>query len=184
MIKKYPINLDLSGTFDIEYWYKEKLLDSFNKSNNVANQAKNRFLDISFYRVPKITSWWMGLIDNINYTSVAITDVYNQINGTNGWIEFTNYTDTNNANNATTRPLWNTDIASGQAISNTTIKSLFDITGNGAIRGIFLVGGAPNAQTKNDRTNGNAIIWASAILSDIYPIVAGAQFKVTYTIDA
>ena len=95
----------------------------------------------------------------------------------NNWMEFVDYTDFGNTN---TRPLWDNDAVSGQAISN-TIKTLFDATAAGVIKGIFLVGGG-NSQIKGDDTA--ATLWATALfLLDDVILEASDQLRVIYTVN-
>jgi hypothetical protein len=96
----------------------------------------------------------------------------------NNWIEFTGYTDA--ASNSTyTRPIWNKNAASGQAITN-TIKSIYTITSNCTISGLFLVGG-PASQTKGDKSANN-LLWATAIFNDDVVLEETDQLLVTYLI--
>ena len=82
--------LNPHGIFTVEHWYHDKLFDRFCCRNDTTNEGKNRFLNIGFHAYIPITSWWLGIIDNSGYSAVAATDVYTQINGTNGWDEWAN----------------------------------------------------------------------------------------------
>jgi len=61
---------------------------------------------------------------------------------------------------------------------------VFDITGSGTVKGLFLVGGVANAQSKGDHTSGGTL-WATALFGtgDV-PVNAEDQLKVTYTVSA
>jgi hypothetical protein len=126
----------------------------------------------------------MGLIDNSGYSALDATDVYDDINQAgNGWDEFTLYTDAGNGDSATTRPEWDEAAASAQAITNSTV-TVFDVTGSGTVKGLFLVAGT-NANVKDDHTAGTAHkLWATALFSGDVAVLNGDQLKVTYTISA
>ncbi|MFA5767703.1 MAG: hypothetical protein WC919_07345, partial [Candidatus Paceibacterota bacterium] len=99
------MDLHLRGRFSVEHWYNGELIGIYPCKNDTTNEGKNRFLDIGWNDTPKITAWYLSLIDNVGYSALAATDVYRNINLTNGWDEFDSYTDTNNADEATTRPI-------------------------------------------------------------------------------
>jgi hypothetical protein len=178
------MDLHLRGRFSVEHWYNGELIGIYPCKNDTTNEGKNRFLDIGWNDTPKITAWYLSLIDNVGYSALAATDVYRNINLTNGWDEFDSYTDTNNADDATTRPIWVTDAASGQATTNTT-KALFTCTAVGIVKGLFVVGGSPNAQFKNDHTGDNSILWATALFTaGNIPVFIGSLLRVVYTVNA
>jgi len=152
--------------------------------NGITNEGKNKLLDVMFHGVSAITTWWLGLIDNSGYSALAAGDTYANINQAgNGWDEFTDYTDAANGGSASTRPEWTEGTASGQAITNGS-PVVFDITSSGTVKGLFLVGGAANAQNKGDHTSGGTL-WATALFGtgDV-PVNAEDQLKVTYTVSA
>jgi hypothetical protein len=171
------------GKFVVEHWYEGKLLGVYPIANDVTNEGKNKLWDTMF-RHEAQTDWWLSLINYTGYSALAATDTYFQINGTNGWDEFTNYLDTNNGDNATTRPAWNNNAASGQEMTNTT-KAIFTITGGGGtLKGLFLVGGNAIAQTKGDHSGG-PVIWATALFATgDFIVFTNSQLKVVYTVSA
>jgi hypothetical protein len=179
------MDLNLRGRFSVEHWYNGELLGVYPCKNDSTNEGRNRFLDVGWNGIPKIVIWYMGIIDYTGYTALAVTDLYRNINlAANGWDEFTSYTDTNNADDATTRPIWVSDAASGQSIANTT-KSIFTVTSAGIVKGLFLVGGSSNAQIKGDNTGSNSILWATALftIGDV-PVFIGSVLRVAYAISA
>ena len=172
------------GRFVVEHWRNGKRINEYHFPNAINNEGKNKLLNVMFHGATPITTWWLGLIDNNNYSALAVTDDYADINqAANGWREFTAYTDDANGANATTRPSWGVGAASAQSVTNAT-PSVFDLTSAGTVKGIFLVGGIANAQTKNDHTAGGAL-WATALFNSGDVVVAnGDQLKVTYTVSA
>lgn len=176
-------SLGIRGKFNVEQWRDGKLIDTWEVPNLITNEGKNHILDVQFDGiVSAISTWYIGLIDLTGYSALAATDDYDNIDGTNGWDEFTPYTDPANASSAVTRPAWTPDPAASQSITNSTVVS-FDITGSGTVKGLFLAGGT-NAQTKSDHSPGAAnILWNAALFTGGDRTVANTDtLKVTYTV--
>jgi hypothetical protein len=176
--------IQLHDEFCVEHWRDGKLLCSYRFPNGVTNEGKNKLLDVMFHGVSAITTWWLGLIDNSGYTALAAGDTYAEINDANGWDEFTDYTDAGNGDSATTRPEWDEGAASSQAITNAS-PIVFDITDSGTVKGVFLVGGAANAQNKDDYEASGAVLFCTALFGTGDVVVnSGDQLKVTFTATA
>lgn len=173
------------GRFIVEHLRNGEVLGTYEFPNGITNEGKNFLLDVMFHATSAIATWYLGLIDNSGFTALAAGDIYDNINQAgNGWDEFSNYTDAGNSNSTTTRPTWTEGAASGQSITNGTVV-VFDITGSGTVKGLFVAGGT-NAQTKGDHTAGSAHkLWATALFTggDV-PVVNGDQLKATYTVSA
>lgn len=174
------------GAYAVEHIRDGEVIGTYEFPNGIVNEGLNNNLNVYFDSGTQRTAWYMGLIDNSGYTALDPTDIYDDINQAgNGWDEFDDYTDANNGDSATTRPEWPPDAASGQSITNTTTKAIFDITASGTVKGIFIAGGT-NAQTKNDHTAGTGnTLWSTALFSggDV-TVQNGDQLKVTYTVNA
>jgi len=181
--RKAEDHLQPRGRFVVEHFRKGVKIGHYEFPNGITNQGKNKLLDVMFHGVSAITTWWLGLISNSGYSALAAGDTYAQIGGTNGWTELTDYTDAGNGNSSSTRPEWTEGAASSQAITNSS-PVVFDITGSGTVKGLFLVGGASGAQTKGDHAAA-AILWATALFgSGDVAVNADDQLKVTYTVSA
>jgi hypothetical protein len=178
-------NFQPRGEFTVSHYRKGERINEYRFPNGIVNEGKNRVLDVMFHAQTALTTWYLGLIDNSGFSALADDDTYDDINQAgNGWDEFDDYTDANNAGSATTRPQWPEDAASGQSITNSSV-AIFDIAATGTVKGVFVVAGT-NAQTKNDHTAGTAhVLWATALFSsgDV-PVQNGDQLKVTYTVSA
>lgn len=177
-------DLKLKGKYVVSQWRDGKRINEWHFHNDITNEAKNKLFDVHFHADTAITSWFLGLIDNAGYTALADTDTYDDIDQAgNGWDEFQSYTDAGNGDSATTRPAWPEDAASGQSITNSAV-AIFDITGTGTVKGLFLVGGIANANLKgNHEPGGN--LWATALFgSGDVAVQNGDQLKVTYTVSA
>ena len=181
--RKSEDQLQPRGRFVVEHFRNGVKIGQYEFPNGITNEGKNKLLDVMFHGVSAITTWWLGMISNSGYSALAATDVYAQIAGTNGWSEFTDYTDAGNGASASTRPEWAEGAASGQAITNSS-PVIFDITGSGTVKGLFLVGGIANAHNKGNHEAGG-VLWATALFGtgDV-PVNASDQLKVTYTISA
>lgn len=171
----------LKGRFIVEHWRDGKRINEYHIPNGITNEGKNQLLDAQFHAITAITSWWIGLIDNAGYTALAATDTCDDIDQAgNGWDEFKLHTV---AANPTNRAVWAEDAASGQSITNSTV-AVYDITGSGTVKGLFLVGGVANCLLKGDHDPGGTL-WATALFGSGDVVVAnGDQLKVTYTVSA
>lgn len=174
----------IGGTLKVEHIRKGKTVGEYVFPNGITNEGLNNNLSVYFDAGTQRTAWYMGLIDLTGFSALDPTDTYDDINQAgNGWDEFANYTDANNGGSAVTRPEWPPDAPSGQSITNTATKAIFDITASGTVKGIFICGGT-QAQTKSDHTAGNTL-WSTALFSGGDVSVAnGDQLKVTYTVNA
>jgi len=181
--RKAENQLQPRGKFVVEHFRDGRKIGHYEFPNGITNEGKNKLLDVMFHGVSAVTTWWLGMISNSGYTALAATDVYANIGNGNGWSEFTDYTDAGNGGSSSTRPEWTEGAASGQAITNGS-PVIFDITGSGTVKGLFLVGGVSNAHNKSDHTSGGTL-WATALFGtgDV-PVNATDQLKVTYTVSA
>jgi hypothetical protein len=175
---------DLGGKYVVEHWRNGERINEYHFPNDIVNEGKNHILDVQFHAVSAMVTWYMGLIDDLNYSALAATDTYDDINQAgNGWDEFALYTDAGNGDSATTRPEWDEASASAQSITNNSV-TVFDVTGAGTVKGLFLVAGT-NANLKDDDTAGTAHkLWATALFSGDVAVLNGDQLKVTYTVSA
>lgn len=177
--------LALRGKFRVEHWRAGQLLAIYDFNNGITNEGKNRLLDVMFHGTAAHATWYLGLIDLSGFTALAAADNYDNINQAgNGWDEFDDYTDANNAASAVTRPVWVEGAAASQSITNGT-AAVYDITATGDVKGIFAVAGT-NAATKGDHTAGTAhALWATALFNQGDQAVNnGDQLRVTYTVSA
>ncbi len=178
-------NLHPKGRFTFDHYRDGVRIDSKAFDNGIVNEGKNHLLDATFDNATSYATWYCGLLDIGGYSALASDDAYTDIDGAgNGWDEFTAYTDANNSNSAITRPEWQTDSASGQSITNST-TSIYDITANGTVKGLFIVGGANGAVNKSDSEGTGNILWSTALFgSGDVAVLNGDQLKITYTISA
>lgn len=176
--------IGLRGRFQVEHYRNGLLLARQSFPNGIVNEGKDNLFDVYFDGGTQITTWYMLLIDNANFSALAADDTYDDIDQAgNGWDEFKDYTDPGNADSTTTRPEWAPDPASGQSISNGT-QTVFDITASGTVKGLGIVGGGAASNTKGDHAN-DGTLWATALFDQgDTAVVNGDQLKVTYTVSA
>lgn len=177
-------DINLKGRYIVEHWRAGEKINEYHFDNGITNEGKNKLLDVAFHAQAQISAWFLGLIDNASFSALDDTDTYDDITQPgNGWGEFQNYTDAGNGNSATTRPAWPEDAASAQAITNSAVV-VFDITGSGTVKGVFLVGGTGSPNLKGDHAPG-ATLWATALFgSGDVAVLNNDQLKVTYTVSA
>ena len=176
--------LGLRGLFVVEHWRGNDRFNEYHFRNDITNEGRNKLLNVMFDAGTQVTTWYLGIINNVGFTALANNDIYDDIDQAgNGWGEFKSYTDANNSDSTTTRPVWQTDPAASQSISNTT-TSIYDITGIGIVKGLFTVGGGTSPELKGDHIVGSTL-WATALftIGDV-PVQIGDQLKVTYTVSA
>ncbi len=178
-------SLPLAGLFNVDHYRDGKRINCYAFPNGIVNEGKDYLLDGGFTGATVWTTWYAGLIDGSGYSALADDDTYDAIDqGGNGWDEYTSYTDANNSANATTRPEWQADAASGESMTNST-TSIYDITVNGTVKGIFIVGGTGGAVNKSNHSAVNNVMWSTALFgSGDVAVLNGDQLKVTYTISA
>lgn len=78
-----------------------------------------------------ITTLYVGLIDLTSFTAVADTDTAAEINGTNQWIENTDYSNT-------IRQTYFAGTAASQSINNSAAKASFTMNATGTLKGAFV----------------------------------------------
>jgi hypothetical protein len=165
-----PTNLfNPKGKFHVE------LLDRFGRlkaryemPNGITNEGKNKILNVMFNDGVQIanSSWYIGLIDNSGFSTLADTDV---MSSHAGWNEFTSYSEAN-------RVAWGSGTASVQSTTNAT-PATFNVSGSGTVKGVLVV-------SNNTKGGTSGTLWATALFSADVPVSNGDQLKVTYTVSA
>jgi hypothetical protein len=179
----------LRGRFVVDHFRGGRRINVYSMPNGITIEGKNKLLNVMFQgATTQITQWYLGLIDLIGYATggpgAQETDTYDEIGAAraNDWQPFTNYTDANNGDSAVTRPEWNPDTASSKSITNSSV-AIYDITADGDVKGVFVVGGGTAAMNKNDYAGGGTL-WATAFFTSDVAVLTGDQLKVTYTVSA
>ena len=159
----------LEGRFQVEHFRDGKLLNTYEMPNGITNEGKDHILDVEFSDATQIagTGWFIGLVDLSGFTALADADV---MSSHAGWNEFTSYSEAN-------RVAWGPGTPASQSITNSSAAT-FNISGNGTVKGIFIV----TNNTKADETTG--ILWSTALFAADVPVSNGDQLKITYTVSA
>jgi hypothetical protein len=168
--------LDPKGRFVVEHWREGRLIGKYGAPNLITNEGKNKMLDVMFHAATQITTWYLLLIDGAGSPTPAVGDTYAQINGSNGWDEFTSYDEA-------IRQEWTEGSAVTQSITNAS-PVVFTISATGDVYGIALVGGGSAASTKNDAAGGGTLWNGAAFASGTVAVLDNDQLKVTYTVSA
>lgn len=163
-------NLPLKGKYQIEHRDKDgNLKGIYDIPNGITNEGKNHALDALFHAATQITTWYIGLIDNSGFTALAATNTAAGINSTNGWNEFTTYTEG-------ARQEWTEGAAASQSITNST-PATFSISGGGTVKGIFIVSSSTKSGT-------SGTLWSTALFASNIAVINGDSLKITYTVNA
>jgi hypothetical protein len=160
----FGTKMGLKGRFYIEHWREGQCIGKYQIPNGATNIGKNKSLDILFGSDSKISTWYLGLIDNSGYTAIADADT---MASHSGWTEFTDYS-------ASDRPTWTPAAASSQAVSNSS-PITFTMSGSGTIKGVFCTSDATKSGI-------SGTLWATALFSTTQPVVSSDQLKVTYEV--
>jgi hypothetical protein len=135
-------------------------------NNGTTNVGLDNVLSVYLGAGSQTATWFMGLIDNAGFSTLAVGDT---MASHAGWAENTNYTES-------VRQTWSPAAVSGQSITNTT-NVTFSINTTVTIAGAFLVSNS----TKGGSTG---ILWATGQFSSAQVLTTGQSLKVTYTCTA
>ena len=127
--------------------------------NVVCTEGKNVMLDAALAGSSyTVTGPFVGLVSSVSYTAVAAGDVGTQINGTNGWKEAGGGNAPTYSGNRPTAA-WSAASAGAKAFSG---ASVFNITGTGTVKGMFLVYGTGATHTIDDA---HGSLWSAGLFS-------------------
>lgn len=158
--------VSMAGHYKLVHKRNGEVLNVFEDHNDITNAGLDAILDIMFHGTTQITTWYMGLIDNSGYSSVANSDT---MSSHAGWNEFTTYSQA-------TRPEWTEGASSSQVMTNSSAIQ-FSITGSGTLKGILI---ASNS-TKGGTTG---TLWSTALFSANLIVTSGDTLELTYSISA
>lgn len=164
------------GRFHVEHWRAGKLIETHDIRNAITNEGKNKLLNVMFHAVAAIDTWYILLIDGAGTPVLVAADVYGQINGTNGWDEFEDFTEA-------ARLEWTEGVGASQTITNAS-PVVFNISGSGSVYGLGIVGGGSTPSLLADAAGGGTLWAAAAFTSGTVTVMNGDQLKVTYTVNA
>jgi hypothetical protein len=160
--------MTFNNTFTLEHYRNGVLIGTHNCKNAVVTVGVNLMLDTMFRGTAQGT-WYVGLIDNASFTTLANTHT---MSSHAGWTELTAY-------DQATRPTWDLSVAaSGRAISSQSTPgddALFTFNATKTVKGAFLV-------NNNTRGGTTGTLFAEASLDSTIAVVSADQIKMYYTI--
>lgn len=146
---------------------REKWRDSI--ENVVCTEGKNQMMDAALAGSSyTVTGPFVGLISSVSYTAVAATDVGTQINGTNGWKEAGGGNAPTYSGNRPTAA-WSAASANSKAFS---APAVFNLTGSGTVKGMFLLYGSAATHTIDDA---HGLLWSAGLFSQGDKIVGSGD---------
>jgi hypothetical protein len=158
----------ISNLYHFERWEKVNGLwvnsHKSEKKNLVVTQGLN-YWQTNFWKGSAYTAaFYIGLIDNASFSAIALTDTAAQINGTNGWLESSHYSET-------VRQTLTMGTATSGQLDNTLATAIFTCNSGFTLNGAFI-------STSNVKagTSGNLIGAASAPSPIIY--ASGQQIRI------
>jgi len=114
---------------------------------------------------------FVGLVSNAGFGAYSASDTAAQINGTNGWTEFTGYSEA-------VRQTLTLGTAAGGVISNTASKAVFSFNANGSLNGAFVVTSSTKAGT------GGSLLSEVTFSGGAQSITSGGTGTITITFTA
>jgi hypothetical protein len=135
-------------------------------SNGITQTAINSMWDTWFRNGSPAAAWYIGLIDDTDYS--AVDDEDDTIASHSGWTEI------NADYDEATRPAWGPDAAASQAIAN-SLKATFTFNAAKDVRGAFVV-------NENTKGGSSGLLWNTGILDIKQSVVSGQTVKVYYAL--
>lgn len=158
--------LEAHGWFDVCCENPDGSLAWEDHFPNMATTAGlNHILNTEFVSGTQVTTWYVGLISNVSFSSLSAGDT---MASHGGWLEGTSYSET-------VRQTWSPGSASGGSVSNSTTMNFTTNASGVALYGVFVV---------TDNTKGGTVgtLWATGAFSQVQSPTNGQVIKVTYTV--
>lgn len=139
-------------------------------ANLTTTQGLNDLLTKYFKGSAYTAAWFVGLIDNAAFSTLAAGDTAGQIGGSNGWAESTAYSES-------VRQTLTLGTASAGSIDNTAAKATFSINGTVTVKGAFVVSSSTKGGT-------SGVLYGEAAFAANRSLVNGDSLTVGVTLTA
>lgn len=154
--------------FIFERWTKVKGLwvcDWRSKSKNlVPTQGLNFEQNTLFNGSAYTAGFFVGLIDNASFSAIALTDTAAQIGGSNGWLEFTGYSEG-------TRQTLTMGTSVAGSIDSSAAPAVFMVSTGFTLNGGFVI--------TDDTKGGTAgVLYSATSNGSPVPFVIGQQVRI------
>lgn len=159
------MKLGLKGKWTLQLISQEGGIKAEQEFNNgITDEGIEYLLDAGFNDGAKITTWYIGLIDNSGFTSLNAADT---MASHSGWTESAAYSDA-------TRQEWTSGAANDRAITNSTTVD-FAMNATVTLRGIFIT-------SDNTKSGSAGVLWSTAQFLSTVNAVDTDTLRVTYTL--
>lgn len=138
--------------------------------NVVTTEGKNDLLNKYFKGSAYTAAWYVGLIDNASFTAVAAGDTAAQINGSNGWLELSEFTEG-------VRQTLTLGTPSAGSVDNSASKASFSMNATKTVNGAFVV-------TTSVVDGVTGVLYSAASFSAARAVANGDTLNVTVTLTA
>lgn len=137
-------------------------------ANLVTTEGKNDTLTQYFKGSAYTATWFVGLVNNTGFTQFLAADTAVQINGTNQWTEWTNYSES-------VRQTLTLGTPSAGSVDNSASKATFTQNNSGTLNGAFVV-------SSNTKAGTSGKLYAEGSFSSIRSVVSSDVITVTCTL--
>lgn len=164
-------SVSVGGVFTVECYDAAgqlKWKDEFH--NLVVNQGLKDMNDKYFTGSGYTAAWYIGLINNSPSPTLAAGDTAAQIGGSNGWAEFTGYSQAN-------RPTlsFSASTTADPSVISTASAAAFSITSTATIYGAFVV-------SSNTKGGTSGVLFSEGAFAATRSVVNGDTLNVSYSL--
>jgi hypothetical protein len=161
----------VGGVFTVECYDANgqlKWKDDFH--NLVVNQGLADMNNKYFTGTTYTATWYIGLINNSPSPTLAAGDTAAQIGGSNGWAEFTGYSQSN-------RPTlsFGSSTSADPSVISTASAAAFSITSTATIYGAFVV-------STNTKSGTSGVLFSEGAFAATRSVVNGDTLNVSYSL--
>lgn len=168
-----PMIMGFGDKAKVAGWIKAKIIRKDGRveevglsKNGITNEGYNNMLGVHFHGDTQQTAWYIGLIGNTSFSTLAAADT---MASHSGWTESVAYSNA-------TRPQWTCGAAASKSITNSVVVS-FNINADSTVlKGIFI----PSDNTKSG-TSGK--LWSTGLFSSDQTMNNGDVLQITYTVN-